>query len=243
MSKQSGLGSRFLVAGYDISGDVQALDSVGASTAMLDVTDITQPAHSRIGGLRDGMMSFTSYFDDANSVPVLDALPTSDVQMMFLVPTLAVGAPAAVLNAKQVSYDPSRGTDGSLTFKTEGQGNGYALEWGVTLTAGVMTQQAPGSAAALNQGAATAYGAQAYLQVTQFTGTSVTVTVEHSADGSTYSPLMAFTAVAAAPAAQRISVSNSTTVGQYVQVTTTGTFTSAEFAVVFIRNLTSGVSF
>ena len=36
MSKQSGLGARFLVGGYDISGDVNALDSIGGTQALLD---------------------------------------------------------------------------------------------------------------------------------------------------------------------------------------------------------------
>lgn len=50
----------------------------------------------------------------------------------------------------------------------------------------------------------TAWGAQAYLQVTAFTGTSVTAKVQHSADNSTWLDLAAFTAVTAAPAFQRV---------------------------------------
>lgn len=75
----------------------------------------------------------------------------------------------------------------------------------------------------------TAFGAQAYLQVSQFTGTSVTVTVQHSPDNSTWSTLAAFTAVTAAPAAQRVTAAG--TVGRYLRVISTGTFTAASFAV------------
>ena len=77
MAKQSGLGARFLVAGYDISGDVQALDTVHGGPALIDSTDITQSAHSRIYGQRDGSISFTSFFDNANATPVLKTLPTN----------------------------------------------------------------------------------------------------------------------------------------------------------------------
>lgn len=245
MSKQSGLGARLLVGGYDLSGDISALDSIGGTVALLDTTDITQPAHSRIGGLRDGSMSFTSFWNAANSVPVLDSLPRGDVQMQFWVPPLAAGTARTVacLNAKQVNYDPTRGNDGALTSKTEGQGNGFGLEWCSPLTAGPRTDATATNGPSVDFAASSAFGAQAYLQVTGFTGTSVTVTVQHSADNSTWATLAAFTAVTAAPAAQRMAVSNSTTVNRYLRAITTGTFTSAAFAVAVARNPVAGVSF
>ena len=46
-----------------------------------------------------------------------------------------------------------------------------------------------------------------------------------------------------APAWQRISVSNTATIDQYLKVTTTGTFTNAVFSVVFRRNQAAGVTF
>jgi hypothetical protein len=204
MSKQSGLGARFLVGGYDVSGDINALDSISGSLGLLDSTDITQSAHSRIPGLRDGSMSFTSFFDAANAHPVLSALPTADELMTFLVPALAIGSAGVCLNAKQIDYPPSRATDGGLTMKVEGQGNGFGLEWGLQLTPGLRTDTADTNGTSLNNGAATLYGAQAYLQVTAFTGTSVTVTVQHSPDNATWTTLEAFTAVTAAPATQRL---------------------------------------
>lgn len=243
MAKQSGLGARFLAGGYDISGDVNALDSVTASTAMQDGTDITQSAHARIPLLRDGSLGFTCFFDAADAHPVLSALPVADELMTLLLPPLAAGSPAVCLNAKQIGYDPTRGADGSLTLKVEGQGNAYGLEWGAQLTPGLRTDTTATNGAGLDNAASTAFGAQAYLQVTAFTGTSVTVTVEHSADNSSWSSLMAFTAATAAPYTQRISVSNTTTVDRYLRVISAGTFTSATFAVVVNRNLTASVVF
>lgn len=243
MSKQSGLGARFLIGGYDISGDVSALDTIGGTVALLDVTDITQSAHSRIGGLRDGTMSFTSFWNDANSVPVLNALPRADVIASFLVPPLAIGSPAACLNSKQVNYDPTRGNSGELTMKTECQGQGFGTEWCVLLTPGLRTDTTATDGADLDNGASSAFGAQAYLQVTGFTGTSVTVKVEHSADNSTFTTLMTFTAVTAAPNGQRLAVSNATTVDRYLRVSTSGTFSSATFAVAVARNPVAGVVF
>jgi hypothetical protein len=201
---------RFLVGGYDISGDINAIDTIAGGPADLDVTDITQEAHSRIGGERDGSLSFVSFFDAANAHPVLSALPRTDVIMAALVGT-TLGYPAACLNAKQADYPPARAAGGGLTMKVDGKGSGYALEWGVQLTAGVRADTTATDGASLDGTAAGYWGAQAYLQVTGFTGTSVTVTVQQSADNATWITLAAFAAAAAAPAQQRITTAAAST--------------------------------
>jgi hypothetical protein len=239
--KQSGLGMRFLLGGYDISGDINAIDTIAGGPAGLDVTDITQEAHSRIGGKRDGSLSFTSFFDAANAHPVLSALPRTDVVMAALVGT-ALGYPAAVLNAKQIDYPPARATDAGLTMKVDGKGNAYGLEWGIQGTPGLRTDTSATDGSSLDHGAATTHGLQAYLQVTAFTGTDVTISVEHSADNSTFTSLIGFTAVTAAPAQERKAVTGS--VDEYLRVSTstTGGFSSVTFSVVACRNLVA-VSF
>ena len=247
MAKQSGLGQRLLVGGYDISGDVQALNNVHGGPAALDVTDITQSAHARIGGLRDGGLEAAVFFDAANAHPVLDALPTADVLASYLL-NVTLGGPAACCVAKQIGYDPTRGADGSLILKTQLDANAYGLEWGVQLTPGLRTDTtatAASSSNSIDTAASLAFGAQAYLQVTAFSGTSVTCTVKDSADNSSFTAVtgLAFTAVTAAPAWQRLATSNSATIRRYLAVATTGTFTSASFSIVIVKNLLAGQVF
>ena len=147
-------------------------------------------------------------------------------------------------NAKQVGYDPNRGSDASLILKTQFQANGYGLEWAEQLTAGLRTDTAATAGAFYDDGAGSAFGGQAWLQVTAFAGTSVTVTIEHcTTSGGTYAGVLAFSAVSAAPAWQRIAVSNTTAIDRYLQVVTTGTFTNAVFSVVFQRFTVAGVTF
>jgi hypothetical protein len=208
--KQSGLGMRLLVGGYDISGDINAIDTVSGGPALIDSTDITQSAHSRIYGLRDGKLGFTAFMDASNAHPVLSALPTGDTLMTVLMPsttaTQAIGNAAACLNAKQVNYDPTRSNTGDLKLKVDGEGNSFGLEWCEQLTAGLRTDTGATNGATLDDGAASYWGAQIYLQVTAITGTSVTVTVQQSADNFSTSTTLgsAFTAVSAAPATQRV---------------------------------------
>ncbi len=51
--KSTGLGDDYFHAGYHIGGDIRDVQ-VGGGPGLLDVTDITQSAHSRLGGLRGG---------------------------------------------------------------------------------------------------------------------------------------------------------------------------------------------
>lgn len=238
MSKENGLGDRFYAGGTDISGNIASLSNVHGGPALLDGTDITQSAHARLFGLRDGSLEMASFMDAALAHPVLSALPRADDIMTYLVGP-AIGNPAACLNAKQIDYDATRGADGALMLKSEGQGSGFGLEWGLQLTIGTRTDTAATHGAALDNSASTAHGGQAYLHVGSFAGTDATVLVEHSTDNSTFSTLMTFTQVTGgAPLAQRLAVSNTTTVNRYLRASTvtTGGFTSLAFQLTFCRN-------
>lgn len=243
MSKTSGLGDDLLVGGYHIGSDTQQL-SLHGGPALIDVTDITQSAHSRLGGLRDGGMELTVYHDPApgQAHVALSELPTADTIATYCRST-TLGAPAACCNGKQIGYDPTRSNSGELTIKTQIDSDGYGLEWGVQLTPGVRTDTAATNGTSLDNGASTAFGAQAYLQAVALTGTTATVTVQHSPDGSTWSTLLAFSAITAAPTAQRLATANTATVNRYVRAISSGTFTSFSFAVVFVRNPIAGQVF
>lgn len=236
MEKQGGLGDHFLIGGYDLSGDVSAIDQISGGPALLDVTAINKSAHERIGGLRDGGLQFTTFFNAAAGAahPALSALPRADTVAAYLRGAV-LGGPAAALTGKQVNYDPSRDNSGALTLKVDVQANGSGLDWGVQATPGSRTDTTATDGDPLDNGAASTHGAQAYLQVVSVAGTSVTVTVQHSADDSTYTDLIEFDAVAAGSVSgQRKAVTG--TVDRYVRVSTSGTFSSAVLAVVFARN-------
>lgn len=241
MAKQSGLGDNLYIDGVDLSGDVGAVGRVSGGPSLLDVTGIDKSGHERIGGLRDGSVVFTSYFNPARAHPKLNDLPTGDVQLMYCRGT-SLGSPAAALIAKQIGYDGERGDDGSFTFEVEALANGYGLEWGRQLTAGKRTDTAATNGSSIDDSAASSHGLQAYLQVFAFTGTSATVKIQQSSDngaGDAWADVASFLA-ATGVGGQRITAAGS--VERYLRVVTTGTFTSITFAVVVVRNETA-VSF
>lgn len=251
MAKQGGMGDLYVVDQFDLSGDTQSLGNVGGGPAPSDFTTIDKSAMVRQGLLKDGRLSWVSFFNpDAIGPPigahaVLKTLPYTDRQVAYCVGR-AQGNPCFSMLSKQINYDGTRGQDASFTFAVDVQANGFGAEWGEQLTAGLRTDTtATSPATGLDFGAvSTLFGWTAYLHVLSITGTSVTVTVQDSADNAAFTTLTggAFTAVAtvATNGAQRLTAASQTaTVRRYVRVITTGTFTNAVFLVSFVRYLTA----
>lgn len=242
MEKQSGLGDNFYISGYDLSGDVSAIDKISGGPALLDFTSINKFAYVRQGGLRDGGFSFTTLFEFGGTLTpdfehdVLSQLPRSDAIACYFRGAL-LGSPAAGLVSKQSNYDGTRDNSGNFNFKADLVANAFGMEWGTQLTSGLRTDTTATAGTDSDNGASTAFGAQAYLQVNAFTGTGVDIKVEHSSDGTTWTTLIDFGTVAGR-SALRGAVTG--TVNQHVRVTTgTGTFTSVTFAAMIVRNLTA----
>lgn len=245
MAKQSGLGDNFYWDGYDLSGDVGSLQNIRGGPKPLGVTGINASAQERIGGARDGGIDFQSWFNPAalQQHAALKGLPTTDVLATYCRGT-TLGNPAACLISKQANYDGTRGNDGSFSFSIQALANGYGLEWGNQLTAGKKTDTSGANGTGVDFAASTSLGWQAYLQVFSITGTSVTITLEDSADNVSFATFTgsAF-AAAAARGTQRLQGGASATVRRYVRAVSSGTFTEAIFNVVFVKNSLTGVTF
>lgn len=231
MPKQSGIGANLLIGGNNLSPDIGAVDNIGNERAFQDVTSIASSAHERLHLLADPQIEFTGYFNPTGAHPVLSALPTTDQVISYLAGT-AAGDAVASATFKQVSYDPSRGADGSLTVKVAASGSdGTPLSWGNQLTAGVATFTTAGNTASYDLTAATV-GGYFVVHCTAFTGTSVTVKLQASPDNVTFSDLSptvstVFTAIGAA----RLVIPVSTTVARYVRANLAGTFTNAKLSI------------
>lgn len=242
MSKQTGMGANLYIGGFALSGDAQAVN-ISSPRGTSVKTGIDKSAFERIYLTKDGAIGLTMYFNPATDQahPVLSALPTSD-QPITYVHRPTIGAPAASMVGKQTNYDPTRDANGDISgIAVQSLANGYGLEWGRMHTAGQLTQSSAGAGSALDYGASigeTLFGLQAYLHVFAFTGTSVTVAVQGSADGSTgwANITGAVFNAASAVGSQRLQTARDATVPRHLRVNTTGTFSNAVFAVNVIKN-------
>lgn len=237
MAKQSGLGQRFFIAGFDLSGDVGSLGNVSTPRATIDVTAINVSAHERINGLADGQISFSVFFNDAAlaSHLALSTLPTTDVDVMYCM-SIVVGEPAAILRGKQVNYDWSRSADGGLVGSVDVQGDASSpsLEWGELVTAGKITHATAASSATYDAGGAGAAGGMAQLQAfaCNTPGDPCTyILQDNNVDNGAWTTFISFGAIAAADHPTTVRMEETDNCLQYRRVTTTGTFTDAIFAV------------
>ncbi|MDT0377228.1 hypothetical protein RM572_00360 [Streptomyces sp. DSM 42041] len=245
MSKSSGLGDQLLIAGYDLGEDIGQVGNIGGGNAPIPCTGITKSAMQRLGGKRDGRMEYTAYFNpSAGRVHErLSPLPRADVLVTYL-HTETLGKPAACCVAKQLNYDGTRGDDGSFRFAVAAQANGFGLEWGRQLTPGVRDDTGATNGTGVDFGTgSTTFGLQAYLHVTEFTGTDVTIKLQQSSDDGSadaYADVTggAFTEVTSGPTWERIATADDQTVERYLRVVTTTTagFTSLSFQVTVARN-------
>jgi hypothetical protein len=240
------MGDLFLVDGYLISGDVGSLSRIGGGPAAMEMTGIDKGAFERFGGLRTGGIEFSSWFNDATGQEhdALSSLPTTDRIATYLRGG-AVGSPGACCTAKQLNYDGNRGADGSLPLATTAESDGFGLEWGIQLTAGAHSATSSFDGTAVDTTASVSFGAQLYLQVVSFTGSSVFLGVSHSNDNAVTDPYAAIGGgaieqeVTTAPGAYRLQTSRTQQVKRWIQFYAAGTFTQLTCVAVFVKNETS----
>ena len=238
MAKQSGLGHNFFIDGYDLSGDVSAVDTWSTPVESVDVTSISKSAMERIQGRVDFDGSFTSYFNDSALAQhaALSGGVTTDRNVSWTFGS-TVGDVACGVVAKQIDYPMTRGTDGSLTATIPISGNGVIAEWGNLLSAGKITHSSATTVASKDDSASSSAGASAIIQSASLASGTATVKIQHSANDSSWSDLITFTNVAYATYAGRVAERKtvSGTVNRYLRIVTSGTFSNLVFVIHYRR--------
>lgn len=246
MAKETGLGAAYYVGGVNLSGDTNSLERISKAMGLIPQTGIDKYAHERAPGVLDGGIDWTSFFNPTRAHPVLSELPREDVVASYFHKGALLGTPVASIVAKQVGYDATRAADGQLTLKVQALANAYWLDWGLALTTGEQTDGAPANGTGVDfndAGGGNAFGLQAYVHLSAFTGTNVTIKLQQSSDngvGDAWADVVggAFTAFTAAPEGARIATARDQAVERYLRVVTTGTFTNAVYRVSATPNRT-----
>lgn len=154
MVKKSGLSQQFFIDGFDLSGDIGSIGALAFRMSPLEVPVLNQPGMVRIGGLKDGELSFNAWFNDAleRSHDAVKGFPTVD-SIVLAVFGGAVGDAAVGLVSKRTDYQQVRGSDGSLelTITCLATG-GISLEDMVMLSAGKITHASATTGASKDDG-------------------------------------------------------------------------------------------
>jgi hypothetical protein len=208
---------------------------VDHEVSMIDTTTLCDNAYTFVDGVESGSFSFGGLVD---SDAALVFTPLEDLRQLGADTAVSV-APAgyglgeqvwlAQAKLSELGHDtrPSDAAMFSLEMTVEGR-----PDLGVALHDVTAAETVGGNGTSSDNGAATTAGGAAVVHCSAFTGTSVTVKVQHSADNSSWADLVTFTAITAA-GAQHSTVAG--TVNRYLRATWSGTFSSATFAVAFAR--------
>lgn len=233
MAFSHGSAARVYVNGRDLSSYLRRGEVSGARDKV-KTTCFNQSAHTYIQGLLDGSVSAEGIFDgDTNRVDSIlnTALgaSTDSIWTVWLQGETAVGSVGRALRGVHTAYGSRAVNTDVVSCSASAQANGGPER--VLSLHPLAAETSASNGTALDNSAGTTAGASAYLHVSAFSGTSVTVLVEHSTDNSSWSTLLTFTAASAAGTSERVATSSTATVNRYLRVSWSGTFSSATFSV------------
>lgn len=236
MAKITGIGQAFIAGAYIISNDVSTVTFTGSRETMLS-TGIDVAAIERLPLLADHQIEIEGFFNKTGAHPRLDAgrVTQNDVIVSYLIEGPTVGGESMTIASKQVNYDGTRANNGELGVKATFLCNGQEYVWGKMLTAGSTTYTS-GTDTASQDLVASSTAGTFVVHCTAFTGSTVTVKLQHSTNNSTWSDVgvsTVFTAVGAVA----LPLTAATTVNRYVRANIAGTFTTIDVAAAFCKGV------
>lgn len=241
--RESGLGAGLYINQFDVTEDYNSVDVLSKSLATIDQTGLRTTGPTRKAGRLGGELTGKVFLnqDAGRAHELFSTLSRSSRQASYF-HRETLGAPVASLIGRQMNYDTKRAQDGDLKLDVQLLSTDWWLDWGLALTAGMRTDTGATNGAAVDfgsWGAPASFGAQGYLHVKAFTGTSATITIQRDDNSGFTTPttLLTFTVVSAATFEQ-VLTTRTATVERYLRVITTGTFSSLQFAVAATVNTT-----
>lgn len=207
------------------------------SAQAVDVTTFGNDDKVFIAGIEEGSIALNGVFDAAASAsdPELhDALAAASGKIITVgYDGTTIGNRVTMTQAREASYNINGSVNDAVrlaaTFTSDG-----GIRQGVSLHA-LGAETGTGDYASVDNSASTANGGVGHLHVTAFTGTNVTIKIQHSVDDNVWADLITFTSVTGTTQ-ERSSVAG--TVNRYLRGQISGgTFTTVTFAVAFARNV------
>lgn len=215
----AGYKTRVLLGDFSLSPKLTDI-SLPHTVEMLDVTTFGDDGVKRfIPGLASSTASMSG-FVDADTITDLAAWTSLDL-LTFAPFGLTVGSQVNLVNTYRTNLETGTQVAGVAAFDVTAQVDGYT-DFGVSLS-DLTAYTSNTNGTSHDGGAATSNGAVAHLHVTAYSGlTNAVVTVEDSANNSTFATIGTF-ATATGVTAERLEIAG--TLRRYVRivVTVTGT--------------------
>jgi hypothetical protein len=213
-----GKGASVLVGAYDLSAFLNNVDTA-ATADTAEVSTFGDASKAYIPGLKDATLSLSGFFDgSASAVDEVLQAAIGGSRVITVVPAGSgvIGNRAQLGQAIETSYNVTAPVADAVTISAEA----------------LVARTVAGTTAANDNTSSTANGATATLHCAAFTGTDITIKVQHSADNIAWADLITFTQLTAEGSELK---SATGTVNRYLRVDASGTFTTATFAVAIAR--------
>ena len=230
---------RGLFGGANLRGDSRSIGSLGLQYDTAEAHGFDATLKERLVGHADAMFGpYQALFNDkvAATGPVQPGSHTTlsavgqPIASAFIGSGAApaVGGAAYSMETQQTSYTVSATNSDAVVinadFTTRGNA-GTAAKWGLALATGAAGIDDTESLTSIDGGAATTAGAVAFLHITTSAGSMAAndweITIEDSADDSTFAAVDAFIADGSTATAEVLAIPG--TIRQYVRATATKT--------------------
>ncbi len=226
MAKTAGRWSSIYFAGYDLSGKLNQFD-FNLEFGELDGTGFGEGADNSYPGMPKGTASATSLMDPAANQSHA-ALKTpggyTDKMLMILIGGNAapvIGDTALCMQCKQFTYKPTIAVKAAVVANATFASAGIQVDINGKVQANTTITNTT-NFASVNNGASSANGGAAYLEVlTPPAADTYATKVQHSPNDSTWADLATFTANGSARTSERQEFSG--TVDQYTRAVATRT--------------------
>lgn len=204
-----------------------------------DATVYGDQAEAFLPGAEMGSLSLGGLMDDSTAATGLRETLEARRQEATITPmsvapagfTVGLGTVSAPIKYATFGHGLDRADLAAFTFKGTASGGGVDL--GVSLHA-IAAETAADVETSVDQTAQSTRGGVGYLHVTAFTGTSIDIVIQDSANDSTWADLVTFSSVTGVTS-ERVALGSTATVERYVRAEWSGTFTTCTFAVSWAR--------
>jgi hypothetical protein len=234
MAFGSGKSAKVFLNGYDLTTYFNKA-SASESQALYDSSTFGSDYRQFLAGFSDGTITLEGFFDGEDGAvdEVLEgAIGAAADGLVLLFPAGdAVGKRGRGALTIESAYATTAPVDGIVGITASLQSD-QGLDPVLSLHA-LAAETSDDDGASVDNAAASTNGGAGYVMGTDFDGTDITVKIQHSDDDSTYVDLITFTAIDAANAYERMTVTG--TVNEYLRASWAGTYTSATFVVAFGR--------
>lgn len=227
-----GKDTRIFGGAFDFSAIVKG-SSAGSPVDMAENTTYQSQSKTYEPGLDDGQLALEAIFSNAEIIEIESWAKADTYPWTRLLDGAAVGNGGESLLGLKQSIDVSSPVGDIVQAAITVQADG-GVDRVVSLHDVIASETAAGQESSHDSGAASANGGVAVVHLIGFTGTSISIKIEDSANDSTFADLATFTALTDV-GSEHVVVAEGTTVDRYLRAAWTGTFTSATFVVTFGR--------